>query len=116
MHFYIPLLTILKDYISKLKEHRKQIFFGVYVFCVCAKIFKMSLNQEQRTDNMTFFLDGISWLSLMLDLAILISVAVFQVGLCDFIRPNTKEKSYSVPPFSVRDRWNFYQTIDLFTV
>jgi hypothetical protein len=103
VHFYIPLRGILKYYISKLKERRKQIFCGVYVFCVCAKIFKMSLNQEQRTDNMTFFLDGISWLSLMMDLALLISIAVFQVGLSDFIRCNAKEKTYSVSPFSVRD-------------
>ena len=44
----------------------------------------MSLGQEQRTDNMTFFLDGISWLSLMMDLALLIGVAVYQVGLCYF--------------------------------
>jgi hypothetical protein len=51
---------------------------------VCAKIFNMSLGQEQRTDNMTFFLDGISWLSLVMDLALLIGVAVYQVGLCYF--------------------------------
>jgi len=44
----------------------------------------MSLGQEQRTDNMTFFLDGISWLSLVMDLALLIGVAVYQVGLCYF--------------------------------
>jgi hypothetical protein len=44
----------------------------------------MSLDQEQRTDNMTFFLDGISWLSLVMDLALLIGVAVYQVGLCYF--------------------------------
>ena len=44
----------------------------------------MSLGQEQRTDNMTFFLDGMSWLSLVMDLALLIGVAVYQVGLCYF--------------------------------
>ncbi|PNF40356.1 cAMP-specific 3',5'-cyclic phosphodiesterase, isoform F [Cryptotermes secundus] len=49
----------------------------------------MSLDQDQRTDNMTFFLDGISWLSLMLDLALLISIAVFQ-----FKRMLNKELSH----------------------
>jgi len=44
----------------------------------------MSLSQEQRTDNMSFFLDGISWVSLMMDVALLIGVAVYQVGLCYF--------------------------------
>jgi hypothetical protein len=27
-----------------------------------------------------------------------------------------KGKTYSTPPFSVRDSWNFYHSIDLFTV
>jgi hypothetical protein len=45
----------------------------------------MSLDQEQSVDNMTFFLDGISWLSLMMDLALLIGIAVFQVGLYQFL-------------------------------
>jgi hypothetical protein len=48
----------------------------------------MSLNQDQRPDNMTFFLDGISWLSLMMDLALLIGIAAFQVSLCDFVPRN----------------------------
>jgi hypothetical protein len=42
----------------------------------------MSLNQEQRQDNVTFFLDGISWLSIMMDLALLIGIAVYQVRVC----------------------------------
>jgi hypothetical protein len=56
----------------------------------------MSLNEEQRTENMTFFLDGISWLSLMMDLALLIGIAVFQVGLClfFFLWSNAKRFSY----------------------
>ncbi|PSN33873.1 cAMP-specific 3' [Blattella germanica] len=49
----------------------------------------MGLNQEQRTDNMSFFLDGISWLSLMMDLALLIGIAVFQ-----FKRMLNKELSH----------------------
>lgn len=46
---------------------------------------------------MSFFLDGISWLSLMMDLALLISIAVFQVGLCDFIRHNAKGENLFNP-------------------
>lgn len=69
----------------------------------------MSLNQEQRTDNMTFFLDGISWLSLMMDLALLIGIAAFQVSLRDLYCVTLKRYSFSV-------RWDFYKSVHLFAI
>ncbi|KAJ4449914.1 hypothetical protein ANN_01321, partial [Periplaneta americana] len=88
VYLYIPLRDILEHYIPLLLL-KKQILYAVLIFCVCAKIVNMGLNQEQRTDNMSFFLDGISWLSIIMDLAVLIGIAVFQ-----FKRMLNKELSH----------------------